>query len=136
MSTNNRKLCVTLLRKSKEDFCNNLNVKRTTDNRKFWQTIKPNFTGKTLNDERITLVDGDKVMKEEKDVVKKFKDHLEKIEETLKINRSILSGISDDPVLNAIETFSHPASVLEIKKSRDSYHCFSFKLVTINDITA
>ena len=50
--------CVKLLRKSKKDFCNNLNVKRITDNRTFWQTIKPNFTDKTLKDERITLVEG------------------------------------------------------------------------------
>ena len=39
--------CVKLLRKSKKDFHNNLSVKRITDNRKFWQTIKPNFNNKT-----------------------------------------------------------------------------------------
>ena len=32
-------LCVELLRKSKKDFYNKLNVKRITDNRKFWQTM-------------------------------------------------------------------------------------------------
>ena len=61
-----RNLCVKLLRKSKKDFCNNLNVKRITDNRKFWQTIKPNFTDKTLKDERITLAEGHKVITEKK----------------------------------------------------------------------
>ena len=53
-------------------------MKRTTENlsfiiynnRKFWQTIKPSFTEKTLKDERITLIDGDMVITEEKDVVK------------------------------------------------------------------
>ena len=44
--------CVKLLRKSKKDFYNNLNVKRITDNRKFWQTVKVNFTDKTLKNER------------------------------------------------------------------------------------
>ena len=62
---------------------------------KFWQTIKLNFTDKTLNDERITLVDGDKFIPEEKDVV----------------NRPILSDLSDDPVLNDIENFPHHTSV-------------------------
>ena len=52
-------LCVKLLRKSKKDFYSNLNVKRITDSRKFWQTIKPNFTEKTIKGERITLVEGD-----------------------------------------------------------------------------
>ena len=126
-----RNFCVKLLRKSKKVFYNNLNVKRITDNIKFWQTIKPNFTGKTLKDERITLVEGGKVTTEEKDVVKKFKDHFEKIVETLKTDRPILSDLSDDPVLNAIENFSHHASVLKIKEARDSSDCFSFKLVTV-----
>ena len=39
--------CVKLLGKSKKDFYNNLSVKRITDNRKFWQTIKPNYNNKT-----------------------------------------------------------------------------------------
>ena len=59
------------------------------------------FTDKTLKDERITLVKGDKVITEEKDVIKLFKDHFEKIVETLKIDHPILSDLSDDPVLNA-----------------------------------
>ena len=109
-------------------------MERITDNRKLWQIIKPNFTDKTLKVERITLIDGGKVITEAKDVVKKFKDHFEKIVKTLKIDRPILSDLSDDPVLNAIENFSHHTSVLKIKEARDSSDCFSFKLVTIEDI--
>ena len=128
-----RSLCVKLLRKSKKAFYNN--VKKITDTRKFQQAIKSNFTDKTFKDERITLVvDGDKVITEEKDVVKKFKDHFKKIVETLKIDRPILSDLSDDPVLNATEKCFHHAIVLKIKKARDSSDCFSFKLVTIEDI--
>ena len=129
-----RNFCVKLLRKSKKNFYNNLNVKRITDHRKFWQTIKPNCTDKTLKDERITLVEGDKVITEEKYLVKIFKDHFEKIVETLKIDRPILSDLSDDPVLNAIGNFSHHASILKIKKARNSSDCFSLKLVTVEDI--
>ena len=71
---------------------------------------------------------------EEKDVVKIFKDQFEKIVETLKIDRPILSDLSDDPVLNAIGNFSHHASILKIKKARNSSDCFSLKLVTVEDI--
>ena len=77
-------------------------MKIITD-RKFWQTIQPNFTDETLKDERITLADGNKVITEEKDALKKFKDQFAKIVETLKIDRPIFSDLSDDPVLNAIE---------------------------------
>ena len=88
-------------------------MKRISDNRKFWQIIKPNCTDKTLKDERITLVEGDKVITEEKYVVKIFKDHFEKTVETLKIDRPMLSDLSDDPVLNAIENFSHHIRILK-----------------------
>ena len=102
---------------------------KTITDRKFWQTIQPNFTDETLKDERITLADGNKVITEEKDALKKFKDQFAKIVETLKIDRPIFSDLSDDPVLNAIENFSRHASVLKIKEMRDS-----FKLVTTEDI--
>ena len=71
---------------------------------------------------------------EEKDEVQSFKDHFQKIIETLKIDRAILSDLSDDPVLNYIEKFSHHASVLKIKETRHSFGCFSNKLVTIENI--
>ena len=45
-----KNLYIKFLRKSKKDFHKNLNVKRITDNRKFWQTINPHFTDKTLHD--------------------------------------------------------------------------------------
>ena len=129
-----RNFSVMLLRKSKKNFYNNLNVKRIMDNIKFWQTIKPNCTDKTLKDERTTLVEGDKFITEEKNVIKIFKDHFEKIVETLKIDHPILSDLTDDPVLKAIEKFSHHASVLKIKEARNSSDCFSLKLVTTEDI--
>ena len=44
--------CIKLLKRSKKDFCNNLNVKKVTDNKHFWKTIKPNFTDKVLKDEK------------------------------------------------------------------------------------
>ena len=54
-----KNLYVIFLRKSKKVFYNNINVKRITDKRNFWQTIKPSLTDKTFKDERITLVYGD-----------------------------------------------------------------------------
>ena len=37
-----------------------------TDKRKFWQTVKPNDTDKTLRDERATLADGDEEKRKQK----------------------------------------------------------------------
>ena len=49
-------------------------MKRVTDNRKFCQTIKPNFADKALKEEKITLIDGGKTAAEAKGLGKKFKD--------------------------------------------------------------
>ena len=81
-----------------------------------------------------TLVEGEKVIAKGKDVVKIFKDHFEKIVDTFKIDRPILSDLSGNPVLNAIKKFSHHASVLRIKGARNSSDCFFLKVVTIEDI--
>ena len=43
---------VKLPKRSKKDFYNNLNVKKVTDHKHFWKTIKPNFTDKVLKDEK------------------------------------------------------------------------------------
>ena len=129
-----RNLCFELLRQSKNDFYDNPSVKIITSNRNVCQTIKPNFTDKTVKDKKITLADGDKVITEEKSVVKKLKDHFEKILKTLQIDRLILSDLRDDPVLNAIENVFHHVSVRKIKEARNSSDCFYFKLVTIEDI--
>ena len=41
------------------------------------QNVKPNFMEKTLKDEITTFVDRNKVITEEKDVIKKSEDHFE-----------------------------------------------------------
>ena len=47
--------CVKLLKKTKKEFYNNLNVKYISENKLFWKAVKPSFTHKTLEDERIAL---------------------------------------------------------------------------------
>ena len=68
----------------------------------------------------MTIVDRDKIITEEKEVAKKFKDYFEEIVKTLKINRPLLSDLCDDPVLNVLEKSSQHASVLKIKQARIS----------------
>ena len=44
-----RNFCYYLLRKTKTEYFKNLNVKDLSDNRKFWKTVKPYFSNKSLN---------------------------------------------------------------------------------------
>ena len=60
-----RNTCVKLLRKTKKDFFNNLDVKCVTDNKQFWKTVKQCLTDKTLKSKRITLIESEKVVSDE-----------------------------------------------------------------------
>ena len=48
-----------------------------TENKLFWKTIKPLFTGKTLKDERIALIDNSRVVSDESELVEIFVNILE-----------------------------------------------------------
>ena len=88
-----RNYCVKLLKRSTKDFYNNLNVKKVTDNKHFWKTIKPNFTDKILKDEKIVLVEDDKVITAETDMAKIFKDDFENIVEAFILNALVKSTL-------------------------------------------
>ena len=50
-----RNFCVKLLRKTKQDYFNNIDIKSVSDTKKFWKTIKPYFSNKGLNSNKIFL---------------------------------------------------------------------------------
>ena len=65
--------CTKLIKKTKRNFYNNLNVKKITDNKSFWKIVKPTFTEKTLNGEKIVLVENDTTFSEENEVAGIFR---------------------------------------------------------------
>ena len=60
-----RNFCVSLIRKEKSKNFTNLNIKDVTDNKKFWKTIKPCFSDKSKNSERIVLNENDEIVMED-----------------------------------------------------------------------
>ena len=67
-----RSFCLKLLIKTKTESYSNLNVKYITENKLFWKTVKPSFTEKTLKNERITLIENNKVVSDESKLVEIF----------------------------------------------------------------
>ena len=57
--------CVSLLRKVKWEYFANLNEKNITDNRKFWQTVKPFLPEKNKSREQITLVKNEEIISDD-----------------------------------------------------------------------
>ena len=52
-----RNYCVSLLRKTKRIYYNNLNEKNITDNKKFWKTVSPFLSDKVPSSDKITLIE-------------------------------------------------------------------------------
>ena len=49
--------CVSLLRKTKINYYENLDEKDITDNKKFWKTVKPLLSDKSINSDKIHLIE-------------------------------------------------------------------------------
>ena len=109
-------ISVKLLQKTRKDFFNDLDVKRVTENKQFWKTLKPCLTDKTLQGERITLIENEKVVSDERELVKIFNKYFSSIVPNFDIQRPSSITLHDDPVLNAIKKFKNHPSILEIKK--------------------
>ena len=55
--------CILLLKKSKKNYYSNLNEKTITDKKTFQKTVKAFLSDKNLSDEKITLIEKDKIIK-------------------------------------------------------------------------
>ena len=120
-----------LLRKTKKEFYNNLNVKYITENKLFWKTVKPLFTDKTLKDERITLVENNKVISDESKLVDIFGKYFGNIVQNLGIDG--LTNISSEnetvTIRKAIKKYQNHPSIKVIRESIDTTKNFSFDLI-------
>ena len=63
--TRQKNFCVSLLRKEKKQYFAKLNEKNITDNRKFWQTVKPFLSEKNKSREKITLLKNEEIISDE-----------------------------------------------------------------------
>ena len=55
-----RNLCVTLLRKGKREYYQNLGVENVCNTKNFWKIVKPVLSNKIMSSEKVTLVEGTK----------------------------------------------------------------------------
>ena len=78
--------------------------------------MKPCLTDKTLKGEKITLIENEKVVSDERELVKIFNEYFSNTVPNLNIQRPPSIILDHDPVLNAIKKFENHPSMLEIKK--------------------
>ena len=60
--------CLSILRKTKKEYFNSLNIKQVSDNKLFWKSVKPFFSDKTSNSSKTTLVEENNIISDEEEI--------------------------------------------------------------------
>ena len=116
-----------LLRKTKTDYIQNLNIRDLSDNRKFWKTIKPFFSNKELNSNKFLLKEKGNLVSNEKPLATIMNSFFINITEGLELkednesNANTLENVPD-------AFYSHP-SIERIRRTIKTNEKFSFQPV-------
>ena len=128
-----RNYCLKLVRKTKKDFYNNLDVKKITDNKQFWKTVKPFFSNKVINNEKITLIENEEVISDDQSIANKFSNFYASVVENLGIENENMK-LNDEDIETVVENFKNHPSILKIKEHYNSDSKFSFSPVNVTDV--
>ena len=82
-----RNLCIKLLRKSLRECFNNLNEKNVYDNNRFWRVGKPLLSNKIISNEKIRIVEGDKIIRSDKETAKDLNEFFSNVVTNLNIQQ-------------------------------------------------
>ena len=72
-----------LLRKTKQDYFNDIDIKSVNDNKKFWKAIKPYFSNKGLDSNKIFLSEKGRLIKDPTAIAATMNDYFVNITETI-----------------------------------------------------
>ena len=70
-----RNYVVSLMRKEKKEFYGNLNTSVLTENRTFWKTVKPFLAEKSKKVSKITLIEDNQIISQDKQIAKIFNEY-------------------------------------------------------------
>ena len=133
-----RNYCVNLLRKEKNNYFNNIDLKLIIDNKKIWNTIKPLFSDKQNISRKITLIDDDTIISNDISVAETMNDFFSNAVEKLQIEgyTNHNPDIENDIIFNIINKFKDHPSILKIKETVVIKKVFSFVNSNVDDIAA
>ena len=126
-----RNCCVSLLR----NYCSNVNEKNVNekkiiDNKTFRKTVKPFLSDKTPSDEKITLIENDKISKTDTKTANILSTFFSTIISNLNIPEypvpDPISNDINDPVLKSILKYKDHPSIKAIEKISKLNNLFKF----------
>ena len=107
-----RNFCVKLLRKIKQDYFNNIDIKSVSDTKKFWKMIKPYFSNKGLNSNKIFLSEKGRLIKDPAAIATTMNDYFVNITETI--------GLKQFQFDHLCSLFEDHTSIIRIKCNLDN----------------
>ena len=118
--TQQRNKCVALLRKTKKTYYENLDEKNVTDNKRFWKTVKPYLSDKSVKCGKINLNENGELLKSESETAEVFNNFFSNIVKNLKIPeyKNLNANIENvkDPDFRAILKYKNHPSIIAIKE--------------------
>ena len=93
-----RNCCVSLFRKLKKAYYENLNERKVSENKLFWKTVKTSLFKKFNARERISLSENSEIVKTEKGTAEVFNNFFGNIVENLNISQYF----DFDPILENV----------------------------------
>ena len=132
-----RNFCVSLIRETKREYFNSLNEKLVTENKLFWNTIKPFFSNKGATREKYTLIEEEEILDDDQKISTVFNDFFSNIVYNLNIpqyeDQNVNLDNIDDPLEIIKEKYkNHPSIVAILDKKFDK--SFSFQPVSKEEI--
>ena len=132
-----RNICTSLLRRTKKEYYSKLNPNNICDNRKFWKTVKPFFSEKSVTTENITIVDKNEIYEDDEKVSEIFNDFFSNAVNNLNIPKYV-SLIQDsdesDPIMKAIIKYNNHDSIIKIREETNNVERFSFTQIELNTV--
>ena len=97
-----RNIFVSLVKKAKRNYYENLDLKDINDNKKFWATVKPLFSNKIKSAENIFLDESGEIIRNEVKVANVFNNYFVNMVSSIGITNNhiflINTNTSDDPL--------------------------------------
>ena len=118
-------------KKNKKEHFENINVKDINDNKKFWKTIKPFFSNKGLNTNKLMLIEDNNLISEESVLAYRMNQYFTNLTKQLNIKKSPqLKNLED-----IINYYHNHVSIEKIKYSNNIHSdLFTFNLVSSDEI--
>ena len=130
-----RNECVKETRKVKKEYYQNLNISDITDNKKFWETIKPNFSNKNKT-QKIILVEKGEISSGNKKNAEIFNEYFTNVVKDLNIPAITISKKTEitnietkDPIEKILQLYSEHPSILKIQEHVHYTSPFSFNQI-------